>query len=147
MIPVKELRIGNKFQMIGSTMVNTVFDISDNTRHGQLNQNVGYSHLITVEENGNQYKPIEMDGVPLTEDWLLKFGFEKHKSLITDSYTKSYFVEKQLSITIQPGNQYAYIRDFDALVVVRNSDYHGPFYVHQLQNLYFCLTGEELTIK
>jgi len=69
------------------------------------------------------YRPI-----PLTEEWLLKFGFE-----ITDNFqTKDRFQTHK-----QDGFfwfEYGYI------VVELN-------YVHQLQNLYFALTGEELTIK
>jgi hypothetical protein len=66
--------------------------------------------------------------IPLTEEWLLKFGFE-----ITDNFqTKDRFqTHKQDGII---WFEYGYI------VVELN-------YVHQLQNLYFSLTGEELTIK
>jgi hypothetical protein len=66
--------------------------------------------------------------IPLTEEWLLKFGFE-----ITDNFqTKDRFqTHKQDGII---WFEYGYI------VVELN-------YVHQLQNLYFALTGEELIIK
>ena len=63
--------------------------------------------------------------IPLTEEWLVKFGFEnKTKSFVLNNIsikqqTKGYFF--YLSIMIQ--------------------------YVHQLQNLYFALTGEELKIN
>ena len=69
------------------------------------------------------FKPI-----PLTEEWLLKFGFE-----ITDNFqTKDRFqTHKQDGII---WFEYGYI------VVELN-------YVHQLQNLYFALTNEELTIN
>jgi hypothetical protein len=69
------------------------------------------------------YRPI-----PLTEEWLLKFGFE-----ITDNFqTKDRFqTHKQDGII---WFEYGYI------VVELN-------YVHQLQNLYFGLTNEELTIN
>jgi hypothetical protein len=69
------------------------------------------------------YRPI-----PLTEEWLLKFGFE-----ITDNFqTKDRFqTHKQDGII---WFEYGYI------VVELN-------YVHQLQNLYFALTNEELTIN
>ena len=66
--------------------------------------------------------------IPLTEEWLLKFGFE-----ITDNFqTKDRFqTHKQDGII---WFEYGYI------VVELN-------YVHQLQNLYFGLTNEELTIN
>ena len=69
------------------------------------------------------YRPIQ-----LTEEWLLKFGFEVYK-----------FDHKE--------NQY---RFKDRLIVIRDNlfcDYGTGViikHVHQLQNLYFALTGEEL---
>jgi hypothetical protein len=68
------------------------------------------------------YRPI-----PLTEEWLLKFGFE-----ITNNFqTKDRFqTHKQDGII---WFEYGYIS-----IELK--------YVHQLQNLYFALTGEELTI-
>lgn len=67
--------------------------------------------------------------IPLTEEWLLKFGFErnileaKHNSIIY--YSENNIGIKGMLGTVKPS-------------VCK--------YVHQLQNLYFALTGEELTI-
>lgn len=80
-----------------------------------------------VKEPHNQVKPI-----PLTEEWLLKFGFEI-----------GYNQKKMLDV---------YCKDFGLLIERSNSN---NFYykkvnihsVHQLQNLYFALTGIELTFK
>jgi len=149
-----ELRIGNKFHMLGSKMVNTVFAISDNTDRGKFNCDTPthkemYSHLITVEENGNQYKPWEMDGIPLTEEWLAKFGFEKNMG----------FKSMRKSIHTGPvrweSNTYIVVGGIDSWIdVIRDSDglvFQTPSlpcqYVHQLQNLYFALTGNELELK
>jgi len=81
----------------------------------------------------SQFEPI-----PLTEEWLIKLGFEK----LTDSndgfknttytYTKGisfivYFDGVRLSTNFWMGNE--------------------KHYVHQLQNLFYVLSGEELTIK
>jgi hypothetical protein len=75
-----------------------------------------------VKEPHNQVKPI-----PLTEEWLLKLGFKNNRlglfdvvKVVDDIAYHIYFIKKHLK-EIQ--------------------------YVHQLQNLYFALTGEELTIK
>jgi hypothetical protein len=70
--------------------------------------------------------------IPLTEKWLLKFGFEVFE-----------FDNGQ-------PNQY---RFKDRLLVIREEkfvDYGSSVaikYVHQLQNLYFALTGQELQLK
>lgn len=79
-----------------------------------------------------QVKPI-----PLTEEWLVKFDGKK----ILYSEIKDYSFG-DYSVTI--------IKDVFKFWVVDSID--SPLcieikYVHQLQNLYFALTGEELTIK
>lgn len=43
--------------------VETIMDI--NYHYGSLDSGHGYEWLITVEENGNQYKPIELIGIVL----------------------------------------------------------------------------------
>ena len=139
-----ELRIGNKVQ---ACLTREVVEIDwlalKHLEDGNI-QVAGY-------DNSCVYKPI-----PLTEEWLLKFGFKKHNSLIIDSYSiniSKYENLKELCVTIQFGNEYISIREgeskhptsVDIVTTLINGDVHGrPFYVHQLQNLYFALTGEEL---
>ena len=74
------------------------------------------------DEHLDDYKPI-----PLTEEWLLKFGFE-YNDLNGDSGLWK----------IPPFQIYGKYNQFIY-------DYRLDVnYVHQLQNLYFALTGEEL---
>ena len=88
----------------------------------------------------NQVKPI-----PLTEEWLLKFdmeftdGFSSSRKLYLNNY------ENDISkITYSPK---------EGLLRLSNGDTKGTMliphikYVHQLQNIYFALTGIELTFK
>jgi len=71
--------------------------------------------------------------IPLTEEWLLRFGFVK-------TPTKYYIGELNDLCN----------RDLDLVLttnknIISYQDYLHPIhYVHQLQNLYFVLTGEEL---
>ena len=65
--------------------------------------------------------------IPLTEEWLLRFGFEQKTSS---------FVIYPVSIKRQTKNAFFY----------SPTSLHLK-YVHQLQNLYFALTGEELVLK
>ena len=85
--------------------------------------------------------------IPLTEEILLKFGFEK-----TDDYGDIIYYEPK-----DRGNRNYYIC-FDhedisfGLNVFGNCtnllhDDSNLQFVHQLQNLYFALTGEELILK
>ena len=65
--------------------------------------------------------------MPLTEEWLMKFGFEPNSN-------NQYRLKSRL-IVIRDG----VFTDYGSNVQLIN--------VHQLQNFYFALTGEELTIK
>lgn len=71
-------------------------------------------------------------GIPLTEEWLLRFGFNNH------GYENlCWSLDK---VTIYGTEDTFGIRINDEIAV----DF---YYVHQLQNFYFAITGEELTIK
>ena len=85
--------------------------------------------------------------IPLTEEWLLKFGFEK---IIYDCEEVGYGVEYDLKTK---HFYLSYCDDFSISISGRK-EYRGMApnielfrYVHQLQNLYFSLSGEELTVK
>ena len=83
----------------------------------------------------------EFDEIPLTEEWLLKFGFEKENSL--------YVIDKDKYHTFSilvGGISFPFIKSNDK-VIRENFSFYGIKYVHQLQNLYFALTGEEIVIK
>lgn len=71
----------------------------------------------------NDIKPI-----PLTEEWLLKFGFKKDNNF---TWVK---IEMEL------------MQRDDGFWIWLGADLYLK-YVHQLQNLYHALTGNELEIK
>jgi hypothetical protein len=86
-------------------------------------------YRIYVESDLNIETFSDFEPIPLTEEWLLKFGFEwKNHGLHKDNWV---------------------IRQFggDWTIFLSNEKYNFDIklcYVHQLQNLYFALTGEEL---
>ena len=84
---------------------------------------------IQVHDNHNVFQPI-----PLTEEWLVKFGMVK-KMTVFEKEKNSMFAVKEWE------GDYVIFWGDNRLPKVE------PKYVHQLQNLYFALTGEELTIK
>ena len=116
----KELRIGNLI-MFGELR-------HECKPHDILNL---YQSEIAQREI-SEYKPI-----PLTEEWLVKFGFEKNENETNcehwhfgeNPFTHDYMI--QLKNT---GQGYFF-----------QNWHHRIKYVHQLQNIYFALTGEELT--
>ena len=77
--------------------------------------------------------------IPLTEEWLLKFGFEinrqtKEENNIWRCYSEEGFFEvEQIGTSFFLDDNHCYGTKID--------------YVHQLQNLFFALTAEELTFK
>ena len=86
------------------------------------------------KENG--FEPI-----PLTEEWLLKFGFKKKMGFyeIRGKRSKLMLVKSTLRINLAQ----------QCITEITYGDCYAfnLSSVHQLQNLYFALTGEELTIK
>lgn len=92
------------------------------------------------------------DGIPLTSEWLLKFGFTEHP--VSWSTDISYFPQsyKTICVTLSQGimireGDRIQERSKDDVCVLWNTDVRGPIMVHNLQNIYYALTGEELTIK
>ncbi len=77
----------------------------------------------------------DLQPIPLTEDWLLKFSMAKAKN--------SYYFPNEMGFRVRryKDNWVFYI--FTDLFQYSLSEIK---HVHQLQNLYFALTGKELTI-
>jgi hypothetical protein len=73
--------------------------------------------------------------IPLTEEWLLKFRFED-RGPQPDSDELGRFTKYPIGLWIMDGS-FITAGDFDVSLK----------YVHQLQNLYFALTGEELKLS
>ncbi len=84
--------------------------------------------------------------IPISEEWLLKFGFKKRESGVCDSFYIGF-------------NPVTHDWLFDLVWLKKMMDYSyegNPFYknghhevkyIHQLQNLYFALTQTELELK
>ncbi len=85
----------------------------------------------------------ELYPIPLTEEWLLKFGFEFYKkqvSLNVGGELFNYAVKNEIIIWTDLKTGWT----LDGRI---NRKTHWLNSVHQLQNLYFALTGEELKLK
>lgn len=80
-------------------------------------------------------------GIPLTEEWLLKFGFEYIG--ICDDFPKGYYKHKALTEICFDNTFEPAVNDWGATYIMVPE----MKYVHQLQNLFYALTGEELTLK
>jgi hypothetical protein len=126
-LQAKELRIGNWVESANYKKIKR--EIKDYSveviRAGDI-------HHLETFPNSKSIKPI-----PLTEEWLLKFGFLH--SLRLDDFM---FKKGNDCFQIQP-----YKEGFSNSVLYNDMEIVDRLqHVHQLQNLYFALTGEELTI-
>ena len=96
-----------------------------------------------------------IEPIPLTEEWLVKFGFESDNNEPNEIY----------SVDISTDERYDYVStlriivmdDFCLVDIVEKGTHpradesivtlKSIKHVHSLQNLIFALTGEELTLK
>lgn len=108
MINFKELRIGN---WLFSKTYKTEIEMKS------------FFGLCNVESNQDLFEPI-----PLTEEWLLKFGFKK--------YSKNFIKYGDIEFYIWTTNNSYQIKALDKLIKIET--------VHELQNLYFLLTKTDL---
>lgn len=94
---------------------------------------------ISTESDLRHIKPI-----PLTEEILLKCGFVKDEEYdeggLIDFRYELNLLNKSISFTSNWNTE-------DCFYVNLTQCGVDVFYLHQLQNLYFALTGEELTIN
>ena len=125
-----ELRIGNLVAKFDGTVLE-VDSIDRNGFFASLPKNIVFDNVPILQKDiVNSMLPI-----PLTEEWLLKFGFEK---------TENFCINKE------PLLRYA-ISSLGLICSIGDNDmgfvYNSILYVHQLQNLYFELTGKELECK
>lgn len=124
-----ELRIGN-FVFDDYSGVMEVASISDD--YVSLRKN---KRLPMGRYDNNNIEPI-----PLTEEWLVRFGFNcKYKSVHNHWSLGSFGIE-QASDVDDDGGSIPQLEEF----TYGFTYYPEIKYVHQLQNLYFALTGEEL---
>lgn len=126
MLKTNELRIGNL--VIYASKIVEIEGINKNTIYhskGQFDQNIEPA-----------YEPFRQ--IQLTEDWLLKFGFIKDQP-------EGWFYKQPIDIL----NQRFLLFKHKDLPYYYADGCFSPYlkYVHQLQNLYYSLTGEELRLS
>ena len=136
-----ELRIGNYVQSDGDIVAINGF--SPLFHLERCNTDEGCNLLIDIINNdgtinlGWECEIKDANPIPITDEWLLKLGFTKPN----DCWY--HFID--------------FNDDFDSFKISFSDDLKTYFlvgylskhiqYVHQLQNLYFALTGKELTLK
>lgn len=100
--------------------------------------NLGNNGFETIRGNGLLYGDSDVEkykAIPLTEEILLKSGFKEHLT----GLNRSVFTKDYINLEFCIGGMMCYYGTMILKIVIKS--------VHQLQNLYFALTGKELEIK
>jgi hypothetical protein len=125
-----ELRIGN-YVTDGLFQYSVVGINFDESIWGSIDKVVNHKKAETEDyyKLGDYHLSIEnVQPIPLTEEWLVKFKWQLVRG--GNYYINSYFSLSSKCLY--------YCNDFTGVTIES---------VHQLQNLYIALTGEELTLK
>ena len=88
--------------------------------------------------SGEKYLESQIKGVKLTEEWLIKFGFKRigsYYQIENNNYIFSIEIRSKNLLCIS--GEIFNDGEFEILQTIK--------YVHELQNLYFILTRDELT--
>lgn len=126
----EELRIGNFVK-------SESFEISRIVSINALGV-IEYVHYgIPDSEFGvwREQEDTELCGIPLTEEWLLKMGFVDHETFWSHTWGTNGVVIITYS-QVYKSFMYQLAQSVDKVITT----------VHQLQNLYFALTGQELKL-
>lgn len=121
MINANELRIGNWISVNGS--------------HGTVNA----PYLVEIVRKNNLWIKLS-DGIPLTTEILEKCGLVNSHAL-KERFNDGFWTKQGFATEI------GYITTDDYYEFEINGIVRPLKYLHQLQNLYFALTGNELEYK
>jgi hypothetical protein len=139
-----QLRIGNLVKF--NDKISEVIEVRKNLIRAEYLMDDGlllHRPLVEIDR---------IDPIPLTEEWMLKFGFEKIEySDERHGFGTEYNLKLNDDIFLN------YSDDF-SLAIYRNEKamedevgilpkWEAIKHVHQLQNLIFALVGEEITLK
>ena len=122
----KDLRIDNWFYAVHP--VDGLFEMQV--------RGIAQDGTIETDSYGNTYGTCDCDikyskSIPLTEEWLLKFGIQGWFG--NNRFQIQRTTDKLFEVMAWKNGIYFWLCHLE--------------YVHQLQNLYHALTGEELEIK
>lgn len=135
----QDLRIGNYLDRNGLMEVCQIFG---KTHSGTIKV---YDHVNKCYIN-HSFDMSSFQPIPLTEDILLRFGFEIRT---LDRNTEYHIEILNTDVYLRHSYRGGYYWGFNMLERdgCELEDVQPIQFVHQLQNLYFALTGEELILK
>lgn len=126
---IEELRIGNFYQQFD--LKHEVYDY----------RQITLFDFEYISGSSMSLKEVGFEPIPLTEEWLVKFGFEFTPGGTSGAdmwQGMGFWTKRDVVLRGSRGIKYP---------LRLNGYFNCEFkYVHQLQNLYFALTGEELEL-
>lgn len=132
MIDARDLRLGN-----------WVYD-GEHTQFPMYVQAIGedYVYLNFEGNEGDLWEstPEELRGIPLTDELLGKIGFYRNEIW----WRKQ---EEGYAVDVSVGLAYAQVEKWDGGRVHSRCTCHGVRFVHELQNLFWNITKQQLTIN
>lgn len=140
----KELRIGNFINAIGlhASRVVTVEQIG---AKGTMQEEM---RVISFKEHHVGEFARDCEGIPLSEEWLEKFEFQLSEDLGDQKYYQIIPQDEGKGYGVCHDHEEWTFYSYDGNVVKTLIYDESQFqFVHQLQNLYFALTGTELVIN
>ena len=123
-LKAKELRIGNYVEY----RIEDELDSRKEWWEVTVIDSDDINWLEKESPESTDYRPI-----PITEEWLLNFGFKKLVNNFSFLENSIYSIEKEKK------DWQVYYSSNDRMLNIK--------YIHQLQNLFYCLCGEELTFS
>lgn len=125
---VQELRIGN--------LVSNMYEKTARVR--EIHEHPSWAGGFLVITNENKSAISVLRPIPLTDEWLEKLGALK------DEYGDMFIeVDSDIRLYLSTKGYIQLVKSYHCPMF----DYEHIKHVHQLQNLYYAITGEELTIK
>ena len=126
MIKITDIRIGNSLLLYNEVVKVTEIGFKDD------------DFYLRVECKNNGYYIDQFEPIELSEDTLLNNGFKKSNEfdLYLDEITRLIF-------RLHPNGRI----NCKMLIYKNIFDINHIKYLHQLQNLYWCLVGKELNIE
>lgn len=134
----KDLRIGN-----------LVYRITEDFDNLKIKKVIEWTDSIwgRISECLEYYEWFEP--IPLTEEWLVKFGFHPNPKNTMPNIQMPYYVKKGVMLFYNESDKTNFLAGFGEM---RSGKYYAVSFrwinhIHELQNLYFALTGEELKLS
>ena len=137
----KDIRIGNIVKLISHSGIKGIINEIGTHYNRPYIRCKDVHNGIYLNHEGREL----VEGIPLSENWLIRFGFKKQ--MLSDNSGYYYTLElnnnKSCDLAISSGDKNGFVE----ATLFPYDDFFRYKYVHELQNLVFSITGKELELK